>query len=88
MMEFTGEQFQFKGDNQKIMIDMLLQLDEFDLNRLALALNVSIDQIEEIYNDTNYLDDQQTENLAQIFLRLIGRTFFHKFSITRHFRQP
>lgn len=53
-MEFTGEQLQFRGSTQKIMIDILLQHGELDINELALNLDVTIARINGICDSNDF----------------------------------
>jgi len=89
IMEFNGAEFQIESsldsNKQKMMIEMLLHYSEIDIKKLAFLLAVPVDNIQSVCDGHCVLVDDQAENLAQIFLRFFGRTFFQKFSIIRNF---
>lgn len=89
IIEFSESQLQIEfcteGNKQKILIDVLLKYSEMDINQLAISLGVSESKIQNIYDDKDFLVDQQADSLAQIFLRFFGRKFFRKFSIIRNY---
>lgn len=89
IIEFAEPQNQIEfcaeGSKQKILIDVLLKFSGVNIDQLAESLGVSVDKIQDICDEKDYLVGCQLDNLAQIFLRFFGRNFFRKFSIIRTF---
>lgn len=80
-------QFEFNsdGNKQRILVDMLLKYSAISIDELALTLDISVDNLQAIYNGEYFLIGEQANDLAQIFLIFFGRVFFTKFSIIRNY---
>ncbi len=89
IVEFSESLIQFEfdsnGKKQRILIDMLLKYAEIDINALALNLDISIQELQDIHDGNSFLIGEQAHDLAQIFLVFFGRTFFKKFTLVRNF---
>ncbi|KTD19536.1 Uncharacterised protein [Legionella lansingensis] len=79
-VEFCGQ-----GDKQKIIIDVLTKHSEMDINKLALALGVSVKKLRNICDGKNFLVGEQADSLLQLFLMFLSRQFFHKCTLIRSF---
>ena len=78
-------EFNSKGANQKILVDMLLKYGDLDIDGLALALDTSINELQDILNDNHFFVGEQAHDLSQLFLVFFGRRFFNKFTLIRNF---
>ena len=78
-------EFNSEGNKQKILVDMLLKYGELDIAGLALALEVSINELQAILDGNHFFVGEQANDLSQLFLIFFGRTFFTKFSLIRNF---
>lgn len=79
-------EFCSKGNKQRILIDILTKYGEMDLNKLAFLLDVSVEQLQEIFNGNGFLIGEQADTLAQMFLMFFGKQFFRKCTLIRDFR--
>jgi hypothetical protein len=78
-------EFNAKGSKQKILVDMLLKYSEMDIADLALALDASVNELQDILDGNYFFVDEQANDLSQLFLIFFGRTFFNKFTLVRNF---
>lgn len=74
-----------KGNKQKILIDVLTKHGDIDINRLASILEVSVKRLHDICDGYDFLVGEQADNLAQLFLRFLGKQFFCKCTLIRSF---
>ncbi|MDP1604293.1 MAG: hypothetical protein Q8M03_13620 [Legionella sp.] len=74
-----------KGNNQKILIGILTKYGEMDINKLALALEVSVKRLNDICDGCGFLVGEQADSLAQLFLTFLGKHFFRKCTLIRNF---
>ncbi len=79
-LEFSGDKY-----TQKIMLDILTKHTQMDLSYLALILNSTVNQLNNIYNGNDFLDDAKALDLAHIFLIFLGQNFFRKSILIRTF---
>ncbi len=89
IVEFSESLLQFefnsKGYSQKILVDMLLKYGELDIASLALALDASINELQDILDGNYFFIGEQANDLSQLFLIFFGRKFFKKFTLVRNF---
>lgn len=89
IVEFANSLMQFEfncqGSKQKILVDMLLKYSEQDITTLASALDISVNELQDIYDSKHVLDAERANDLAQLFLIFFGRLFFTKFTLIRNF---
>ena len=88
-VEFSNLLLQFEfdsnGNRQKILVDMLLKYSELDILGLALALDTSVTELENILDGNYFFIDEQANDLSHLFLIFFGRTFFKNFTLIRKF---
>lgn len=89
IVEFSESLLQFefnsKSNTQKILVDMLLKYGELDIAGLALALDTSVNELQDILDGNHFFVGEQANDLSQLFLIFFGRTFFKKFTLIRNF---
>lgn len=82
LMEF---EFNGKGRQQKIAIDILLKHGDFNTLDLATALDLSTEQLQAILEDKYVVSGEQATELSYLFFMFLGQNFFSKFCLIRNF---
>lgn len=87
IIEFTHSQFEFccQGNKQQILVDVLLKYSGMTLKDIATALDVSVEQLQDICDGENFFSGEQSDSLAQLFLIFFSRMFFRKCSLIRSY---
>ncbi len=89
IIEFSESLIQFEfhstGNKQRILVDMMLKYGELDINNLALTLDISVHELQEMHEGTHFLVGEKAHDLAQMFLIFFGQQFFKKFTLIRNF---
>ena len=71
IVEFSESLLQFefnsKSNTQKILVDMLLKYGELDISGLALALDASIEELQDILDGNRFFIGDYLQNWGKSF---------------------
>lgn len=65
-------EFNCRKDKQKTIINALWNYSKLDLAQLASLIDVSLQELQDVFNGKKYLHDEAAESLAHYFLILFG----------------
>lgn len=75
IIEFSPQvRFEFckNKHKQKLLVDALLQYSCWEISHLATAMHVSVKKLENVRLKKEFLNDNQANDLSQLFLLFFG----------------